>query len=237
MAPWIVFALLMLLMISGIHSDKAGGDNVYDGDPPNPDDLMLWADISKNGTADEDLDALYKRWYSIRPNVVPPAYQGIGGVWPTLGEIAPCAVDDAHLRVLRYCFADQASATHLSSIMLHAIAHWAPAMQYSTLRIQPDLACFHDYSCLCGPHTRHDTMSITDSRPTSGNNAGAIAETRSNVGYRSYRNSMRFGMLDNNAWRLAINGNLDAVNWAIVTMTHELGKLLWILDLRWYVWR
>ncbi|KAK4543145.1 hypothetical protein LTR36_005923 [Oleoguttula mirabilis] len=138
----------------------------------------------------------------------------------------------AHERWLRYCFADERSATTLLPTVVHAIARWWPASLYSAFKIQPDLGCRGDYRCICGPHTSADALRIQDGRTAEGQTEfvtftgiGYAPAGRMSHGAVWYRNRMVFSWLNPDGYDEASGGTIstDPFVEEVIMMTHELG--------------
>ncbi|KAK5121987.1 hypothetical protein LTR85_004559 [Meristemomyces frigidus] len=232
MARWASLTLSLLLLLGlgpggcYLHTTGLQSEAAHDGQLTLPLPLL---NHTIGGSSHYHLDnitdgVLDKRWYGIRDAPNPgPAY-----VWPTLGEIDPgcgkyhAGSPDAHLRPIRFCYATQATATRLFSLMSHAIARWGPAMQYSTMRIQHDTGCDTNY-CICGAHTRFDALVITDGLV---GGVGERALTDTTVGYNpdpAGKNLMNFGQL------LEEPSTAPVTLIQVVTLVHELGHAIGLM--------
>ena len=139
-------AALCVLFLMLILSILASGTISYDldGDLRCTDDSNGAESLTSgliDTIPDGDLSDVLKRWYSI--NLLPPLNpsQDSRSQWPEVCLFGP--------RWIRYCFQDESSRDNLLDVLLHAIVLWQPAVQQSSLNIQPDLACEGNYDCLC----------------------------------------------------------------------------------------
>lgn len=105
-----------------------------------------------------------RRWASLPDTASSGRYDDQTlGLWPAVR---------GHGSPIRYCFGDEKSADAILPYLLRGIALWKPTEQYSSLKIVPDLACYHvekpeqekwNWRCLCGEQpdgTRTDPKAL-----------------------------------------------------------------------------
>lgn len=221
MPSWLATALdILLLFTTEVISCGMGtanpppGRNTLENLPPLELPLLNTTLRSNTSYPQNEADShdLNKRWYSITGQLthIDPLT-----AWPTMADIQPACRGSpmGSQRWVRYCFKDQRSMDNLLWILVPAIARWAPAMGYSTLRIEPDIGCGPgNWRCVCGPHTSPDVLVIDDG-------AAAGKSTATTVGYMpGVQGLMTFSAYDPQAQGLEAQKN-----YGIATMVHELG--------------
>jgi len=110
--------------------------------------------------------------------------------------------------------------------MLHAVARWQPAFEYSTLNIKPDLHCGKNYWCLCGPKTAKDTLRIHQgSEVVQGRNSDWEGPTAASVGWRGKDEGtiLMFSALGPAGRNPGSLDDMRQRSGAIAALVHELG--------------
>lgn len=131
---------------------------------------------------------------------------------------------------IRYCFKDEHSADNLLDFVANAAVLWSTVDQYSNTAIQPDIACEGNYRCVCGTQpngqqTMADALVITDGRGDNDNKDTWETDTWCTLGYDYTNNAperhhLVAGIVNAQTYPLSV----EARNFIILTMTHELGK-------------
>ncbi|KAK5120396.1 hypothetical protein LTR85_006335 [Meristemomyces frigidus] len=121
-----------------------------------------------------------KRWYSVQP--IPGAGEpDIIAAWP-ISIVDP---NNDNIQNVRYCYANQQSATNLQNIVQQAIQKWAPAFAHSSLNIVVDPGCNGNQACLCDSlQAPVDALVIEDLGPipdAEGSNSNSSASTPDSV--------------------------------------------------------
>ncbi|KAK3712162.1 hypothetical protein LTR37_009253 [Vermiconidia calcicola] len=111
--------------------------------PKNPADHEAWADA-----LEEDRSNVSRRWYSVKqvPGDDPHAgseRKKTFSPWPSSCTDTTDPYGPGE-RWLRYCFKDRSSQMELEDVVMHAIAMWAPAFMYSSLKVILRRAHWHE---------------------------------------------------------------------------------------------
>lgn len=161
-----------------------------------------------------------KRWFSLakQPVTVGPTERTI---WPKVGTPAEFDGDQYTINPIRYCYADQKSASQLMGIVNQAINGWKPALfPHTAADIKLDPGCKGNFLCVCDTEgVAPDALKISDEsfkgRKTvySDSDFAYISKPSGEIS----RNGLRFGHLD--------QLNLGATRpEAVMTMMHEFSK-------------
>ena len=139
MAPGLVTILLVVFGLLGFCvPDSLTQDSIAHYEPTidtynNPNTHLAF----RSNATGNSIDRIMRRWYSVFRYQDRVKLPGDGAVpWPS-----PCMSGSSENaewlpgeRWLRYCFEDQSSQVELEHLLMHAIAKWAPAFHYSSLR-------------------------------------------------------------------------------------------------------
>jgi len=185
-------------------------------------------EIDHASHVNKSLPSIDKRWFSVPLTSNNPH---LGVPWPRLKDV-PGFTGDANSplaqeRWVRYCFASTKSYAYTFEVMLHAIARWQPAFEYSTLNIKPDLHCGKNYYCLCGPKTAKDTLRIhKSSELVQELNSDWEGPNAASLGWRGKDegNILMFGALSSAGRNPGGLDDMRQRSAAIASLVHELGR-------------